>query len=359
MRSISLITLLVLTPAVAGAQDTTRSLSLGGFVDTYFAWDFNRPGPTNLDRSFTTQPARHNEFNVNLAHVEVKLSGGRTRGRVALQAGTAVQSNYAGEPRLGSVSGPELARHIQEATVGVQAASNLWIDAGIYFSHIGQESWITRDNPTYSRSLIADYSPYYETGVKATWSASSKVTAQLHLLNGWQNISETNAQKAVGLRLDYAASPNFVIGYAGFAGDEQPDTAFTRVRVFNEVFMHLTAGSFEAWVTADHGIQERTTTGTSKWYGGAAIARVKATPRVAVAARVERYWDPDQVIIGTGLAEAFRVNGGSLGLDIVPATGALWRIEARGYRGEDAIFPTRTGVARGAGFVVSSLAVTF
>jgi hypothetical protein len=45
--------------------------------------------------------------------VETKLDGPRIRGRLALQAGTSVQSNYAAAPRIGLVSGPDLARLIQ------------------------------------------------------------------------------------------------------------------------------------------------------------------------------------------------------------------------------------------------------
>ncbi|HEV2671314.1 MAG TPA: outer membrane beta-barrel protein, partial [Gemmatimonadales bacterium] len=238
-------------------RDTTRTLNWGAFVDTYYAWDFNRPGAGGFDRAYTTQPARHDEFNVNLAHVEVRLAGPRTRGRLALQAGTSVQSNYAGEPQTGTVSGPDLARHIQEAVVGVRLASRLWIDGGIYLSHIGQESWISRDNPTYSRSLIADYSPYYEAGVKATWTASSKLTGQFHILNGWQNISETNTDKAIGMRLDYAATPNVALGYANFVGNEAPDTVASRLRVFNEVFGLVTSGPLNFWLTLDYGLQRR------------------------------------------------------------------------------------------------------
>jgi hypothetical protein len=331
-------------------------------VDTYYAWDFNRPGPGNFDRAFTTQPARHDEFNVNLAFVDAKLSGPRVRGRFALQAGTAVQSNYAGEPRTGSVSGPELARHVQEAVVGVQVARALWIDAGIYLSHIGQESWVSRDNPTYSRSLIADYSPYYETGVKATWTASPRLTAQLHVLNGWQNISETNQDKAVGMRLDYAVSPHLSIGYDNFIGNEAPDTAPSRLRIFNEIFASMTTGRYQAWLTLDHGMQSRRpASGTSSWYGGAAIARVRISPTVAVAARIERYADPDGVIVATGTAAAFRVNGGSLGVDVSPAAGVLWRTELRGFFARDPVFPRHAtaGTSDRDGFVVSSLALTF
>src|SRR5512141_1871784 len=125
-------------------SDTSTTVSYGAFVDAYYAFDFNEPA--NFDRSFTTQAARHNEFNVNLAFLEAKLAGSRLRGRLALQAGTSVQSNYSGESQVGSVSGPSLARHIQEAVAGFQLAPGLWVDGGIFFSHIGMESFISRDN---------------------------------------------------------------------------------------------------------------------------------------------------------------------------------------------------------------------
>jgi hypothetical protein len=360
MRLVGWILLCTLAPTVMAAQDTTRTVTVGAFVDTYYAWDFNRPGPGNLDRSFTTQPARHDEFNVNLAHVELKLSSERTRARLALQAGTSVQSNYAGEPRLGGIAGPELARHVQEAVAGVRVAPGLWVDAGVYLSHIGQESWISRDNPTYSRSLIADYSPYYETGIKATWSASPKLTAQLHVVNGWQNISETNTDKAVGLRLDYAASSHLVLGYSNFVGNEVLDTVPSRVRVFNELLALATAGNASVWVTADVGRQQRAGGGWSTWYGGAVIGRVKVSPGVALAGRVERYGDPDGVIVATGTPDAFRVSGASVNLDVTVAGNALWRTELRGFSARDPIFPRHggAGVSNRNGFLVSSLALT-
>ena len=48
----------------------------------------------------------------------------------------------------------------------MRVIQTMWIDAGIFFSHIGSESWISRDNPTNTRSLAADFTPYYETGIR-------------------------------------------------------------------------------------------------------------------------------------------------------------------------------------------------
>jgi hypothetical protein len=210
--------------------------------------------------------------------------------------------------------------------------------------------------------MIAEFSPYYEAGVKATWSPSARLTAQLHVLNGWQNIAETNRSKAVGMRVDYAVSPHLSVGYDNFIGNEQPDSVPSQLRVFNEVLASMTAGRLQAWLTLDYGAQRRRPApGTATWYGGAAIARLSLSREVAVAARLERYADPDGVIVSTGSPSGFRVNGASLGLDVAPAAGVLWRSEVRGFAAQGAVFPLRGGSAFGRrdGAVVSSLALTF
>jgi len=159
------------------STDTTTITTFGAYIDGYYAWDFSRPA--SFDRSYTTQPARHAEFNVNLGFIEAKLSGPRVRGRLAIQFGTSVQANYAGEPHIGHISGPGVSQFIQEAVIGYQISRTLWVDGGVFFAHTGFEGWITRDNLAYTRSLIADFSPYYEAGAKLTWTPSAAVTAQL------------------------------------------------------------------------------------------------------------------------------------------------------------------------------------
>jgi hypothetical protein len=339
------------------ATDTSTTVRFGGFVDGYYAYDFNRP--RTLDRAFTTQPARHNEFNVNLAHVEAVLSGPKVRGRLAVQFGTSVQSNYAGEPRVGSYSGGDVSRYIQEAVVGVKLAPALWLDGGIYLSHIGSESWISRDNPTYTRSLIADYSPYYQAGVKLTWQATSTVTAQLNVVNGWQNISETNGTKAVGARVDWSAAPKVTFTAYNLIGNEAPDTAGSQLRIFQGGSIKLVPNDkLTLMGTFDFGSQDLGDE-TGRWYGTSIITRVQATPNAALVARVERYADPRQVIVVTGGASAFRASGGSLGVDVTPAPKVLWRTELRALAGRDAIFPRRDGTGKTNAVLVSSLALTF
>jgi hypothetical protein len=356
--SLTALALLAAAAALASAQ-LPEGVRVGAFVDAYYAWDFSRPA--TLDRAYTTQPARHSEFNVNLAYVEVLVERGALRGRLALQAGTAVQSNYAAEPRMGNVSGPDLSRHIQEAVVGVRLAEPLWIDAGVFYSHIGQEAWASRDNPTYTRSLVADHTPYYSAGLRAIWQPSAAVTVRVDVVNGWQNVSETNSDKAAGIRIEYAPSPAVLVGYSNFLGDEQSDTLPNRLRFFNQAFARLgRADGAALWLTVDLGRQQNPGAGGSSWYGLAAIGRVPVTGGAAVSARVERYADADGVIVpGLGTAP-FQTTGASLGLDLSLASGFLWRTEVRGFRGDGPLYPERDGgYSRHAGHAVTSLAVTF
>jgi hypothetical protein len=339
-------------------RDTAVRIALGAFVDTYYAWDGGRPRA--IDRAWTTQPARHNEFNVNLAHVEAVLTGPRIRGRLALQAGTAVQSNSFAEPSVGSVSGGLLSRTIQEATIGVRVHPRLWVDGGVYLSYIGLESWISRDNPTYTRSLVADFTPYYLSGARLTWQASRTVSAQLHVMNGWQNVSENNAAKAVGTRVDWTPRPDLLLAWGTFAGDEQPDSLPGRLRLFNQLLARWTPARWELWATLDAGRQARPTGGGDTWTGAALVARRAITRTVRLSARGEYLHDPANVIVAPRSEGGFRTTSASVGLDVLPDARLLWRTELRGWRSRDAIWPRRDDPAarRGTFLVVSSLALT-
>ena len=314
---------------LAQEADSTPRLTFGAFVDTYYAYDFGRP--ESHDRAFTTQAARHDEFNVNLAHVSVQYAAPTTRARLALQAGTSVQVNYSFEPEEigGQTNHLPL---IQEATLGVALASTLWIDGGIFFSHIGSESWISIDNPVYTRSLPSEFAPYYQAGVRATWNAKPALTAQLNVINGWNLVAENNEDKAVGMRLDWAASPALTVSYSNYIGREPHATSEAQgMRVFNDFSARFAPTEQTTLIgTVDVGTQEGDT-----WYAASLLGRQWVSPAVGINARVERFDDADGVI-----APGLRAWGASVGVDVARGN-AMWRTEARFLSAEDAVFPNR------------------
>jgi len=342
--------------------DTSLRVTFGAFVDTYVAYDAGRP--RTLDRSFTTQAARHAEFNVNLAHVEATLSAPRVRGRLALQTGTSVQVNYAGEPRVGQTSGGELSRLMQEAYVGYEVRPGLWVDAGIFFSNAGLEGWLSGDNATYTRSLVADYSPYYSSGVRMTWQATPALTVRADLVNGWQNISESNTDKSVGARIDYAVGGRTTVSWYSLAGNEPG----ARFRLFSGVGIRTKlARDVELLAQADVGREDAPDAAgrradASTWAGTMATLRWAMTPHSALVARTEWYADADQVVASTGTTDPLRATGGSLGFDRRLGGMLVWRTEARALVNREPIFTDRrtaSGLSRTNLVAVTSLALSF
>jgi len=211
--------------------------------------------------------------------------------------------------------------------------------------------------------MIAEFSPYYEAGVKLTWNPSSAVTAQLDILNGWQNISDYNTPPAVGIRIDYTASPYITLSYDNFFGDVAPDSLQSQYRFYHDLILQFTPSDYWQFAgTFSLGTQTRSTSAgeTATWYGASFFAKYRLLTNVGLVARLEYYADPDQVIVMTGLQNAFRTTGASLGLDVTLTPGMLWRTELRGFLSDKAVWPLNKigDFGKNDYFAVTSLSLT-
>lgn len=364
MRFLFLTILIAFFSSSSFGEALKPNISWGGFVDTQYAFDFN--APASGDRAYTSQPARANEFNLNLGFLEANLSSEKLRGRLALQAGTSVQSNYSAEPTNGAVSGPDLSRHIQEARVGYKISDKTWIDAGIFFAHVGAETWISRDNIILTRSLVADYSPYYMSGVKVTHAATDALTLQLLITNGWQTISENNTDKNIGTGIEYSLR-NVSFVYNTLIGREtSPDLlGAPRPAEFrhyhNFIVRNKNAENLEWAVEFDLGFQNKSVgSGGSDWQGGSLMARYKVSDTQKIALRAEYFDDPDQIVIVTGQTQSLSAYGGSIGWDQALESYLLWRTEVRYLQADDKVFPKNTSeISKNNTTITTSLALSF
>lgn len=361
--SLLLLILISLRSEANESSKPSRSVSWGGFIDGQYAFDLNNP--PNGDRSFSTQPARSNEFNINLAFVEAKLETAKTRSRFALQAGTSVQSNYSSEPTRGTNSGPSLSRHIQEARVGYALSDSTWIDAGIFFAHVGSESWISRDNLVLTRSLIADYSPYYLSGAKVTHLLSNKLTLQFLVVNGWQNISENNTDKTLGTGIEYS-SERWIFSYNTLIGREisldlNATPRSSEFRHFHN-FIFKSKGLLDwEWIAqVDVGFQKKPNNSQmSEWGGISLMTRYSLNSQQKISFRAESFQDLDQIVIVTNTPHAFNGFGGSIGFDQTLDDGILWRNEARYLMASEDIFPKETKFSSDNWTLTTSWALSF
>ncbi len=310
-----------------------------GFLDTYYAYDFSHP--VNNERTFTTQPQRHNEPSINLVHLGLNLKQNEWRGRLALQAGNSVEANTLYEPN------PDLG-HIQESYLG-HKFGDVWVDAGVYLGNIGMESWISKNNFTYTRSLQLDYVPYYSAGIRASYELDSSTHLEFHLMNGWQNISETNSAKAVGTQ--YKAK-NFT--YNTFFGDEkvlpgQKD----RFRTYhNFIFESKLNDNWKNQTSFDVGTQaQQKNDGVDSWLAFATTFQQKLTEKNFMGYRVEYYSDPHQSNILTDSDYGFQVASASVNFDHHFGQNLLWRNEFRSYHSKDHV--------KNSSVVVTTLAASF
>ena len=85
--------------AVATAQDSTHthSLSISGYAEVYYQYDFNKPSDNNRP-GFIYSHNRHNEFNLNLGYLKANYTADRVRANLALATGTYMNANYTAEP---------------------------------------------------------------------------------------------------------------------------------------------------------------------------------------------------------------------------------------------------------------------
>lgn len=346
MKKIAISALMFSISSYGFAEESHPKLTWGGYIDTHYSYDFNNP--PNGDRSFTTQPARSNEFNLNLAFLDVNLTSERIRGRLAYQVGTSVQSNYSAEPRLGTVSGPDLSRHIQEARVGYKVSDKTWIDAGIFFAHVGAESWISRDNLTLTRSLVAEYSPYYLSGVKFSHSATDALTLQLLATNGWQNVSENNTDKNVGTGIEYSWD-RLSLAYNTMVGHEVSSDLYGtprkgEARHFHNLILKSKNSELTEWAAQlDMGFQQKPSSSKfSQWQGFTLMGRFKVADGKKVSVRIEGYQDFDQIVLVTGQPDSFNAVGGSIGFDQVLEAILTWRTELRYLAADAQVFPKNT-----------------
>jgi hypothetical protein len=269
--------------------------------------------------------------------------------------GTSVEANYSTEPVRGQFSNVDMVKHIQEAYAGTKIGENTWIDVGIFFSHIGLESFVSRDNMTYTRSFTADFSPYYQAGVRIQHQFSEKLSGELLVLNGWQIVTDDNSDKALGTKLAYAFSDDSTLSYSTFIGREAEFRHF-----HNFVYQTVLSDRLTLAAQADVGFQKKATgSGDSTWYGAVLMSNYALNETTVLTNRLEYYSDEDQVIVNTGTLSGFEVWSASVGIDRQLNDRAVWRTEVRYFSAKDEIYPDNGSLTKDSTLVVSSIGLTF
>lgn len=334
----------------------SKKMVFGTYAELYYTYDFSNPA-SHERPAFLYNHNRHNEINLNLGYVKAAYNSGNVRANIALMAGTYAQYNLAHEQGL--------LKNVYEANAGLKLSRkrNLWLDAGIFASHIGFESAISKDCWTLTRSIVAENSPYYLSGAKLTYITNNgKWLFLASYLNGWQRIQRVIGQNKPNFSTQIQFKPNdkLTMNYSTFVGSDKPDTS-NQMRHYHNVYAIWQASSKLGLILGfDYG-QEQQPKENSKynqWISPTAILRHSMSDKFALAARWEYFSDKNGVIIETGTPSNFQIMGYSINFDYKPENNVVLRIEGRMFDSKNKLFQNGQRLENQNYMIATSIAVS-
>ncbi|HVR39694.1 MAG TPA: porin [Thermoanaerobaculia bacterium] len=307
-----------------------------GFVDIQFAWNDNRPANhENFFPGAGTTAKRANEFAVNLAQVQWSraVSAEQPVGfTLALVAGEGADVVHGGDDTF---------RHLYQASVAYRFSDALAIEGGVYPSHIGMEGFYTKDNWNYTRSIMGEASPYFQTGVKATYAFNDHWSGRVDLLNGWQNIRDDDDNKSIGTQVAYTDA-SLTAAFNTFIDVER--------KFADVVIVYRANPRFQLGAAIDIGTEN-----DADWYGAVAYARYAINEHAAIAFRAEHFSDPDNGI--TGFAQT--INEGTLTFELRPHDNLILKLEGRYDKSDAGVFFRKDATTDSQFLALAGVVVTF
>lgn len=188
----------------------TTILTGVAYLDVYYNYNFNRP----KDNTHTISSAigRSGEIMINMASVGLETNYKNIIGRLWLQFGQmgSVIQDLDGTVSHGRNTSISNLKYIREAAAGYHF--DVWyglnVEAGIFMSYVGLESYVLNENWNYQRSLPCDFTPFYFQGARIQAYPSKKLKQEIWVLNGWQTYNSWNTGLGLGSSTYYRPNKN-------------------------------------------------------------------------------------------------------------------------------------------------------
>ena len=284
------------TDAPPVAAEEASLWHYGAYLDVAYILNFNFP-ENHLWRNRATA-SRHNEFAPNMALAYVRKDANESS-RWGMELG--VQGGYDSEHFAflqgeKEVSGADTLRHVHRANVSYLApvGKGLTITAGLFNSLIGYESLYAKDNATYTRSWLADNTPYMMFGINAKYPVTDNLTVTAFVINGYYHLSHPNDQPSYGGQWAYRATPRLTLTQTLYGGPDQTNTALQFWRLYGNHIVEWKGDDFTLALSYDIGtenIADRPGHPRAFVTGGNLVARWHVAGPWTLVARPEFYWD--------------------------------------------------------------------
>ncbi len=189
-------------PAKISIASLLGPVTLSGFGDVYYSYDNNHPFNNKEDlRSFE---APTNGFNFNMAELILDKAPDAMSSESRLGYHIAAGYGYGAKIVNGSDDtgfGDGSNFFLKEAYVSYLAplGKGLTVTVGKFVTNAGFEVIESNANWNYSRGLLFNYAiPFFHFGAKAAYTFNTKWSANVSLLNGWNNTIITHLTSPFG-----------------------------------------------------------------------------------------------------------------------------------------------------------------
>ncbi len=192
-------------PTLAGKYFTPTVM-----VDANYSYSFNDP----IDHTVvgSTAIARNNEMQISAVHLGGDFNYQNARAHIVTQFGTRSTiiprndySVYKGQYQLADAY-----RYLAEANAGYHfnVLHGINIDAGMFMSYLGLNSYYQTENWEYQASFTSDNTPWFFNGIRLQIFVNKKLKIEPWIINGWQSYGMYNHQPGVGGNITWCPNEN-------------------------------------------------------------------------------------------------------------------------------------------------------
>lgn len=322
-------------PAAAPAPSvwSVGGIDFSGLVDGYYSFNANHPAISSNGNQLHNFDYDANTFSLNMAKLTASHDPDPVGFHLDLGFGKAFNQILLNEQNF---------KYLEQAFVSFKPtkAKGFEADFGEFVTSAGAEVIETKDNWNYSRSLLfAEAIPYFHVGLRTSMPITKAFTGGVQVVNGWNNFSDNNSGKTVGITGLYT-KPKFVWAGNYYVGPENTGTNKGFRNLLDTTLTLTPTAKFNAYINYDY-VQNRNaapvagsntnyqTTSLDHLQGIAVAARYQATGTVAFAGRYEYLADGSAQGASIGTGNHMKINEFTLTGEWKIPEGLLARVEYR------------------------------
>lgn len=309
--------------APQGAAPPTWSvgpINFSGAIDAYYGVNFNHPA--TMANNLYNFNDKANQFNLSLLKVAMSHDADPVGFRVDLGYGRTMELVNCCDPDGG------FNKYVEQAFVSwkPKGGKGFQADFGKFVTSAGAEVIESYTNWNYSRSLAFVLAlPYYHFGLRTAVPMGSHFTGGFQLVNGWNNLTDNNSGKTIGLTGAATSSKaSWYLNY--YYGPENGGTNVGKTSLIDTTLTLTPTGKVSAYLNYDYG-QGRTGGSLAAWQAFAAAVHLAPTSKWSFTPRVEWFQDRQGSRTLSGVPTI--VKEVTFTGEYKMAEGLLWRAEYR------------------------------